>query len=243
MTTNIFKLGRVHIIDERDKNYPLSSALPPARVAGLGHRYWWDSAWWGDQGQFPHCVAYSWMHFIEDGPTTHFYETRDFDPSYLNESRADKHQPLFNPVTIYNEAQKIDAWPGEDYAGTSVRAGAEILRKLGVIAEYRWASSVDEVVSALLNLGPVVVGTWWYSDMFSPNAKTGLITATGSKAGGHAYILNGVNVKKKLIRIKNSWGRAWGKKGHAYISFDDLGKLLNDQGEACVAFEKRLETV
>jgi len=552
MTIN-FKLGRVYIPDVRDRNYPLAKALPPAGAAGEGHRYWWDSAWWGDQGQTSQCVAYSWMHFVEDGPTTHFYETRDFDPSYLNESRADKHQPLFNPTTIYNEAQKIDAWPGEcvdtkttcltkqgwksydrlvvgeeiltfnletemtewlplekvhvhqstdykiwrnkgiefactdnhswpvrsriskgsftlvetqnwkskheflraarcnalpkqsewsddfvalvawvaneghyrpahrrgngivvsqkvhlqevtslmeshgvasgyrkkdgahvweisghladqirniapgrapkidwltqltqqqlelfievcvrgdgcitpaqgdrkerrilsqktglildsllaacvlagqsvsraihgkgsgldvetwtlrgstsvqvrklhepmkangtvwcpqtqnrtfvarrgksvfitgnSYDGTSVRAGAEILRKLGVIAEYRWASSIDEVVSALLNLGPVVVGTWWYSDMFSPNAN-GLITATGSKAGGHAYILNGVNVEKKLIRVKNSWGRGWGKKGHAYISFDDLDKLLKDQGEACVAFEKRLE--
>lgn len=235
-----YTLGRVHIPDERDAKYPLSTALAKAAPSTKQHRYWWDSAWWGDQGPYPHCVAYSWMHWLEDGPVTHFYKNRDFDPAYLNEHAGEKHQALFNPSTIYAEAQKIDEWPGEDYDGTSVRAGAKILKRLGVISEYRWAYTLDDVVQAVLNLGPVVVGTWWYTDMFMPNSK-GVITATGQKAGGHAYVINGVNVKKRIFRIKNSWGRSWGKNGHAYISFDDFDKLLKDWGEACMAFEKKLE--
>jgi len=236
-----FTLGRVHVEDKRDQNFPLSKALPPkGTIKESIYKYWWDSAWWGDQGHTPQCVAFSWAHWLEDGPTTHFYKDRDFDPSYLNESRQEKHQPLFNPNTIYIEAQKVDAWPGTDYDGTSIRAGAKILQRLGVIGEYRWASTLDDVIQAVLHLGPVVVGTWWYSDMFYPNSK-GVITATGNKAGGHAYVINGVNTKTKMFRIKNSWGASWSKGGHAYISFDDFDKLLKDQGEACVAFEKKLE--
>lgn len=66
---------------------------------------------------------------------------------------------------LYKEAQKIDEWPGENYEGTSVRAGLEIMRTRGHrrlingvlqeerigdgIAAYRWATSVDEVHSIL----------------------------------------------------------------------------------------------
>jgi len=125
---------------------------------------------------------------------------------------------------------------GNSYDGTSVRAGAKVLQSAGYINGYNWAWDIDTTVNALLTLGPVVVGTWWYYDMFFPN-KENIITATGNKIGGHAYLLDGVNVKKKLIRIKNSWGRDWGKKGFAYISFDDMDKLIKDYGEVCMANE------
>ena len=45
--------------------------------------------------------------------------------------------------------------------------------------------------------------------------------------GGHAYVINGVNTIKKQFRLKNSWGRKWGQGGHAFISFDDMKKLIN----------------
>jgi hypothetical protein len=185
-------------------------------------------------------VAYSWLHWLEDGPVTHFYEGRDFDPAYLNENVAEKHQCLFSPEMVYRNAQKIDEWPGEDYDGTSVRAGAKILRNLGVISEFRWASNVDEVVNCLLNVGPMVVGTWWHRDMFYPD-ENGIIRPAGGKMGGHAYVLDGISLEKGLIRVKNSWGRDWGKNGFAYIRIDDFASLLSDQGEACMAFEKKLK--
>jgi hypothetical protein len=63
---------------------------------------------------------------------------------------------------LYREAQKIDAWPGESYEGTSVRAGLEVLRsrghcRVGIrgrvfpedvqagIQVYRWADSPEQV--------------------------------------------------------------------------------------------------
>jgi hypothetical protein len=68
---------------------------------------------------------------------------------------------------LYDQALKIDEWPGEADEGTSVRAGLEVLRTLGHrwvtgdktrpehidegISAYRWMSSAVEVRSVLKN--------------------------------------------------------------------------------------------
>jgi C1A family cysteine protease len=91
-------------------------------------------------------------------------------------------------------------------------------------------------VNTILQLGPVVVGTNWYYNMFFPNTN-GVISIGGSLAGGHAYVLNGVDTVNQLFRIKNSWGQSWGKSGHAFISFADMTRLINERGEICLAIE------
>jgi len=216
------KLGRVYRPDERDNNFLMKSTIP-MKSPGITYKYWWTSGWWGDQGHTPHCVAYSWTHWLSAGPITQ------------RKSREDGGAP-FDTTYLYNESQKVDVWPGENYDGTSVRAGAKILKREGYISSYSWAWDLQTTIQALLISGPVVVGTWWTYDMFFPN-KNGKITSSGEKMGGHAYLLDGVNINKKLFRIKNSWGRDWGKKGFAYISFDDMEKLILDQGEVCFAGE------
>jgi len=216
------KLGRIRVEDSKDNLYQIRSLLPK-QLPGIDYKYWWPSGWWGNQGSFPHCVAYSWAHWLAEGPITQ------------KDSRKNGKEPI-DTTYLYTEAQKIDQWPGQDYNGTSVRAGASILKKNGYISAYNWAWDIDTTINALLTLGPVVVGTLWKRDMFFPNEK-GIITATGDILGGHAYLLDGVNVKKKIIRIKNSWGREWGRNGFAYISFEDMGKLISEQGEVCLATE------
>lgn len=218
-------LGRLYVPDNRDKGYPmrgLFSAMHPEDV-GVYYRYWWPQGWWGDQGARPHCVAYSWTHWLEDGPVTQRPKTAGAGP-------------CVDPEVVYSEAQKVDMWEGEAYEGTSVRAGAKILQSFGFITNYYWASSLADVVMALLTKGPVVVGTDWYDGMFETDSE-GFIHATGPASGGHAYLLNGVNIKRKVFRVKNSWGRSWGNNGHAWISFDDMAKLMDNYGEACLATE------
>ncbi len=142
-----------------------------------------------------------------------------------------------NPKVLYNEAQKADAFKGEDYDGTTVRAGAKILQQEGFIKSYRWTYDVNELAIAVLEVSPVVVGTTWYSDMFTTE-KNGLINIGGRVSGGHAYEINGVNTDMELFRIKNSWNRKiWGKNGFGFISFRDMQTLLNDFGECCLAEE------
>jgi len=213
-------LGRLYAPDPRDANFPMRAALPSAPSTRT-YRYWNANGWWGDQGQTSQCVAYAWAHWLEDGPVSQRGVA-----------------PILNPAAIYHDAQLVDEWPGEDYDGTSVRAGAKVLKTAGFITEYRWATRLEEIVAALLDVGPVVVGFSWYQEMFEPD-EAGLIHIGGSLAGGHAFVLDGISTPHKLIRMKNSWGREWGKNGFAYLAFEDVDHLLQEDGEACLATEIR----
>lgn len=210
-------LGRLVSYDKRDMSHPMQVVKKIA--AAKTKQYWNANGWWGDQDRFPQCVGFAWAHYIEDGPVTHKGEA-----------------PIISPAVLYDWAQKNDEWPGTNYPGTSVRAGAKAAQAFDFISGYEWAWDLDTVVKALLTKGPVVVGTNWYGEMFNPNSA-GVIKIGGDVEGGHAYLLNGVNTVGKTIRIKNSWGRFWGRGGHATISFKDMERLIGEYGEACIATE------
>jgi hypothetical protein len=218
------KMGRLEVLDERDHLFPVSSILPKEDF--ISEKYWWADGWWGDQGESSMCVAFSWVHWLEDGPV-------------VQDAIDGRAKPFYNPEKFYKEAQLRDGFPGNNYNGSSVRAGAKMLKELGIIKEYRWAFTLNEVVRTLINVGPMVVGTKWYEDMYEPD-KSGLVRPTGAGAGGHAYVLNGVDKKKGLIRFKNSWSRKWGDRGYGYITFEDFQTLLSRNGDACIAIEAKM---
>ena len=214
-------LGRLYVEDERDRGYLLASLLPE-EPAQLPVKYWDDQRWEGNQGSNPYCVAFAWLHWMADGPVTH---------------RA---APIYRPRDVYHDAQKLDKFPGQNYDGTTVRAGAKALVKRGVVTEYHWAWELEDVIQAVLTLGPVVVGTDWYEEMYTPDEDF-IIRARGRKYGGHAYLINGVDTYYGRFRIKNSWGTEWGDNGHAFLPFSDFRVLLKQNGEACLATETQLD--
>jgi hypothetical protein len=189
---------------------------PSTRVS----RYWNANGWWGDQGMTSQCTIFAWLHVEHDGPITH---------------RGAK--PLDNPTRLYQLGQAIDGTPISDVdSGLTSDAAAQVMKREGYVGEYRWALTLDEVLDCLLNAGPGTLGSWWLSGMNDPNSK-GVITYTGAPLGGHQYVLNGVNKTTRLVRMKNSWGRGWGRNGFSYMTFDTLDAILKDGGEFCIARE------
>jgi hypothetical protein len=219
MNTLLKKMGRLPKLDPRDHKYLIKNNFTFNRASAITQKYWNPNGWWGDQGDTPHCVGYSWAHWIEDGPVEHAGAA-----------------PIIRPNVIYEGAQKLDEWPGENYDGSSVRGGVKYLASRGFVKSYYWAFDVNTISQYVLHRGPIVVGTNWYSRMFTPD-RAGLIRVAGRLSGGHAYVINGVDMVTKRFRIKNSWGRTWGKGGMAFISFTDMAILIAQQGEACVAVE------
>jgi len=139
--------------------------------------------WWQfyDQGQEGACVGFGTARA----------------QSLLNRTRYDA-------FWTYNEAKKIDEWPGEDYDGTSVRAGFEVERTLGLkrarsglvvqgdgIAAYRWATTVKMVHGSL---------------------QSPLADSLGA------------------IPLLNSWGTAY--PHIVWLPDETLDRLLSEDGEA-----------
>ena len=215
--------GRLQHHDERNGLYPIAQMLGEPPPPELRQMYWNADGWWGDQGATTECTAYSWTHFIQDGPV--------IQNGYPNEP-----VPMIPPDVLYAQAQLRDPWPGTNYSGCTVGAVARVLKDLGVIKEYRWATNITDVINTLLMIGPMVVGTQWYDTMMRPD-ENGLLNINGKDVGGHAYLLDGVDLDKHLVRVKNSWSKNWGKSGFGFINIDDFEKLLANGGEACVAFE------
>lgn len=204
------RLGRVPQFDERSKQYPIRTLVTQL----IPRSYTWSCLVNLDQAQTPDCVGFSWAQELAARPVV--------IPSVTNAKG----------ITLYKMAQQLDEWPGEDYEGSSVLGGAKAVQQLGYMKEYRWAFGLDDLIMGVGHNGPAILGINWLEDMFSPD-PTGLISVSGAVAGGHAILCNGVSITKKLFRLHNSWSSSWGANGDCFVTFDDMDKLLKDQGEAC----------
>lgn len=220
-----FGLGRKHAFDPRDHAFLRRATLPHAKPQR--RRMYWIMPDNLDQGQSPQCVAYGWEHYLMASPV--------------------KNRMYKTPADLYHEAQLADEWPGEDYDGTSVRAGAKALQAAGYLKSYEWAFDLDTMTRHLLDFGPVVVGTNWYEDMFFPSAYSGkdlFLTVTGNFAGGHCWVLDGCNLDGKCYCGEpgkyqgfNSWGKDWADSGRFWICPKDVARLIREDGEVCMASE------
>lgn len=213
------RLARLIQFDERSRSFPIHSTFEGEQPRS----YTWRCEAHLNQGHEGACVGFAMTHELLARPSV----VSGVDAKFAREQ-------------VYWEAQKIDPWNGGSYPGaspfyegTSVLAGMKVLKRLGYISEYRWAFSLSDLVLAVGYKGPAVLGIPWYEGMFEVH-PCGHIHATGRVAGGHAILCKGVSVKNRTFTLHNSWGPDWGSKGDALISWDEMDRLLHEQGEAVI---------
>jgi hypothetical protein len=135
---------------------------------------------------------------------------------------------------IYTKASHHDtlvgAWPTKD-TGSTVLAALKALKFMGYTKGYRWCFSLEDVLKTLSRVGPVELGLHWYEGFDRPDAR-GLVKLEGDLRGGHAVELLGVDAERKRVWAINSWGSDWGLQGRFAMSWDDLDRLLHENGEA-----------
>lgn len=208
-------------LDDRNLPYRVAAA-PPALTERS--RFWAPPLTVLDQGREGACVGHG---------VTHEYGA---SPVRGKVSNALAYE-------VYRAAQRIDEWEGENYSGTSVRAGMLVGRDRGWWEGFRWALNMGELRAAL-ELGPVVIGVDWYEGMY--DAPGGIVRPTGRVVGGHCLLITGYTprhpgIRSPAWRLRNSWGRTWGINGTAYIPSGDLGQILFAAGgEAAVPTGRKL---
>lgn len=195
-----------------------------------------------NQGRISGCTGWSGADLLNSArylPARRLYNSKRHPwgrpQSYLTDADG---------LWIYEQATQNDnlgwTYPPTDQGSTGLGV-AKALQKLGVIGTYQWAFDFTAMLAAAAR-APVMLGTLWTDQMMEPDGR-GVIHTGGDAAikkadndgEGHEYVLRGVNVKTGMARIRNHWTPAWGLKGDALISLDDLHTLLIDnRGDVCV---------
>jgi hypothetical protein len=242
------KLDRLVQFDERSRNYGVMNVVGDSEVT-LNSRLWaLPHAYMVNQGQEGACVSGGFGHDSIAAP----YQTSQLTMDWLREF-------------VYFEAQREDPWPGgaypgasPQYEGTSVLTGAKVMSDYGFFKSYHWAFSIDEMVTALMTLGTVVLGLNWNEGQMYPDAQA-VMTYTGKNLGGHCVCCRGLLVPNKsgnitasksgwfgdrkfsepLAVITQSWGLDYGHQGEVYMPLSELERALKDDGECCVPTERQ----
>jgi len=214
-------LGCHPVKDEKDWELEKLLSSHKRALAKTEGREMWPNPIQLDQSAEGACVGFGWTGWANARPRRHeFGDQHGFD--------------------VYNEAKKLDPWEGEDYSGTSVKAGALAMQARGHLENYAFTSNVNTLAAWVLNKGPAVIGVNWYTDMDRVDSS-GYISVSGSLRGGHCVVIDGVDWGRANVpdrfRIRNSWGPNWGFNGRCYICSEGLARLFSESGNAFMAVE------
>lgn len=165
-----------------------------------------------DQGQYPHCAAYTASQFAEN-----------------IKWRVNGYPKDIDPVPLYNFAKSIDGDPNGD--GTTLDAVCEALRHFGYFDPDKcrtrliWGGSGarDAVKFAIHRYG-VALGAFNITEEWYGKFANDAIIKNGNSphVGGHAVTVVGYNLTGLIIQ--NSWGKTWGLDGFGIITWEEFDR-------------------
>lgn len=172
---------------------------------------------------------------------------------------------------FYDMARRYDEWRGEEYSGSSCRGAMKGWHHHGVCAEHVWPYRPGQHVetyterrardAALRPLGAYFrVNHKDLVAMHAAFAEVGVLYASSAVhqgwdapgrggaiawkqqdiAGYHAFAIVGYD--EAGFWIQNSWGKAWGRGGYAYVSYDEWLERGTDVWVARLAVPVRLRS-
>lgn len=223
-------LDRVPFWDPRNEEHSVRRVLAPQ--VPLVKRVWDYPTLRLDQGNTGHCVGFGWSAELSGSPV----RISGVDNNFAH--------------GLFYAAQKVDIAEGRNFGdGATVIAGAKAAKNLGYMESYTWATTIDDLLAALVGHGPAVLGVNWREFMFNPT-RQGLLDISGQVAGGHCITAFGFIPKMRfglkrfdVIPLVQSWGTEFGRRGIAYLKVEDAEALLKDDGEACVPVHRLRPTI
>lgn len=222
-------LGRHINHDLRSVDYDIEKVLPRqfSQVA-VRSQIWkrWVAAY--DQGSLGSCTGNAVAGLLMT------------DPFFGTEKRAFTEQ---DAIAIYSLATQLDPFSGQyppDDTGSDGLDAMKAAHKMGYLFAYYHIFDFQILTRYLSWVGPVVIGCNWY-DSFDAPSSSGLVTISPNAQvrGGHEFEIMGLDPAAKTIRCVNSWGTGWGDHGCFQIGWNDVERLLSEQGDLTVGIKNR----
>lgn len=213
--------------DPRDYDFRTLIGVPVAEAAKATDRKMYTMVspdFRINQGNEGTCVGHATTNLLLAGPSAH--------TTYAEFETEDKAHEFAR--RLYLEASGDATYQNGMYP----RDACAKLLDWGLIDSYWATKQVDDVITALLTFGPVMIAVPWYSSMYYGDnrlatdygnywIKTNLETEL---VGYHMIALTGVdlapdNGAPPFVRVENSWGSGWGWNGTARLTVEGFRRL------------------
>jgi hypothetical protein len=194
----------------------------------------------GHQGQQGSCVSWA-VGYAVRAYYVRAHDRRDNrrpenipSPSYLHNSIRDGN-PGCDGALIYSALSFLESkgtlslrdYPYRDY-NCSRPSESEQNRAAAKFRIERWftvdTSRLDQIKAELAQGHPVVFARV-FPLSFGRHRGAGVYTRRPGEAEpkrGHAVAIVGYDEKRQAMRIMNSWGRRWGDRGYAWVSYAEF---------------------
>lgn len=205
-------MGRHVHHDPASRNYDVAARAPRGAPSPVR---WERVSPIFDQAQLGSCTGMAMAGWLGCAPHCG-------DPNMFRENEA---------VWLYNGATRLDPFTGTHPptdTGSSGLAVCKAARNLGMISGWSTAFTTASLLAAL-KLGPVMIGTVWTEDMFTPD-RDGEIRPTGAVAGGHEWLCRGFD-GTHLNPCDSSWTAQWGVGGSFKLSLASWEILRAQQAD------------